>query len=66
MNKPTPQQDAVIQSQANKIKVSANAGSGKTFTIMQRIAHIIEMGKQHPERAISLDQLLVLVQLQVF
>ena len=60
MNKPTPQQDAVIQSQANKIKVSANAGSGKTFTIMQRIAHIIEMGKQHPERAVSLDQLLVL------
>ncbi len=54
MSKPTLEQQNVINSQAKKIKVSANAGSGKTFTIMQRIAQIIKMGNSR------LDQLLVL------
>ena len=54
MSKPTIEQQAVINSSAKKIKVSANAGSGKTFTIMQRIAEIIKLGHSR------LDQLLVL------
>ena len=54
MSKPTKEQQNVIDSSAKKIKVSANAGSGKTFTIMQRIAHIIKIGNGR------LDQLLVL------
>ena len=52
--KPTPQQQAVIDTAETKIKVSANAGSGKTFTIMQRIAQIIK------NRSCRLDELLVL------
>ena len=54
MSKPTPEQQSVINSQKNKIKVSANAGSGKTFTIMQRIASLVQSGSAR------LDQLLVL------
>lgn len=51
---PTAEQQKVIATSARKFKVSANAGSGKTFTIMQRIAHIIANGSSR------LDQLLVL------
>ncbi len=51
---PTTEQSQVINSDATSIKVSANAGSGKTFTIMQRIADIIANKKS------SLEQLLVL------
>lgn len=54
MSKPTIEQQKVIDSTFQKIKVSANAGSGKTFTIMQRIAQIIKNGSSR------LDQLLVL------
>lgn len=54
MNQPTIEQQNVIHSQDKKIKVSANAGSGKTFTIMQRIAEIIKNGNSR------LDELLVL------
>ncbi len=54
MIEPTLAQKKVINSPAKKIKVSANAGSGKTFTIMQRIAQIIKLGNS------KLDQLLVL------
>ena len=54
MNQPTKQQQAVINSQAREIKVSANAGSGKTFTIMQQIAQIIKTGNSR------IEQLLVL------
>ena len=59
MIKPIKEQQAVIDSQEKKIKVSANAGSGKTFTIMHRIAKIIELGKKS-NNPITLDQLLVL------
>ena len=54
MSKPTIEQQKVIDATFQKIKVSANAGSGKTFTIMQRIAQIIKNGSSR------LDQLLVL------
>ena len=54
MNKPTREQQKVIDSQAREIKVSANAGSGKTFTIMQQIAQIVKTGNSR------VDQLLVL------
>ncbi len=50
----TSEQQQVVDSEAIKIKVSANAGSGKTFTIMQRIAQIIKIGKS------KLSELLVL------
>ncbi len=60
MSKPTPQQQAVIDATIPRMKVSANAGSGKTYTIMQRIARIIELGKKQPQQSVSLDQLLVL------
>lgn len=51
---PTDEQKRVITAEERKFKVSANAGSGKTFTIMQRIAHIVQIGNSR------LDQLLVL------
>lgn len=60
MSKPTPQQQAVIDAEIPHMKVSANAGSGKTYTIMQRIAKIIENGKKQPQQSVTLDQLLVL------
>lgn len=54
MNKPTQAQKSVINSQANKIVISASAGSGKTTTMINRIAQIIKLGNSR------LDQLLVL------
>lgn len=54
MNKPTEAQQAIIDSKANKIAISASAGSGKTTTMIQRIVKIIELGNSR------LDQLLVL------
>ena len=51
---PTNAQRAVINSDQKKITISASAGSGKTTTMIDRIARIIQMGK------CKLDQLLVL------
>lgn len=54
MSKPTKAQQTVIDSQSNKIAISASAGSGKTTTMINRIAQIIKIGNSR------LDQLLVL------
>ncbi|MBQ7973384.1 MAG: UvrD-helicase domain-containing protein [Clostridia bacterium] len=54
MAKPTKDQQKVIDSEAPKIAISASAGSGKTTTIINRIAQIIKMGHTR------FDQLLVL------
>ena len=53
-NKPTVEQQHVIDSQGHKLAISASAGSGKTTTVINRIAEIIKQGKT------SFDQLLVL------
>ncbi len=54
MSKPTIDQQKVIDSSSNKIAISASAGSGKTTTIINRIAQIIKIGNSR------FDQLLVL------
>lgn len=54
MGKPTKDQQRVIDSTSPKIAISASAGSGKTTTIINRIAEIIKMGHT------TFDQLLVL------
>ncbi|MCQ2381866.1 MAG: UvrD-helicase domain-containing protein [Clostridia bacterium] len=54
MSEPTVEQKSVINSTDPEMKVLANAGSGKTYTIMQRIKYIIKNGSSR------LDQLLVL------
>ncbi|MBO5229373.1 MAG: UvrD-helicase domain-containing protein [Clostridia bacterium] len=54
MATPTKDQQKVIDSQALKIAISASAGSGKTTTIINRIANIINRGYS------QFDQLLVL------
>lgn len=52
--KRTPNQEAAVNSTANNIVVSASAGSGKTTTMIARIAQILAVGNS------TLDQLLVL------
>lgn len=54
MAKPTKDQQKVIDSVSHKIAISASAGSGKTTTIIHRIAQIIDIGNTR------FDQLLVL------
>lgn len=54
MAKPTKDQQKVIDSVSPKIAISASAGSGKTTTIINRIAQIIQRGHTR------FDQLLVL------
>lgn len=54
MAKPTKDQQKVIDSESPKIAISASAGSGKTTTIINKIAQIINVGKTR------FDQLLVL------
>ena len=54
MAKPTKDQQKVIDSVSPKIAISASAGSGKTTTIINRIAQIIKIGNTR------FDQLLVL------
>lgn len=54
MGKPTKDQQKVIDSNSSKIAISASAGSGKTTTIINRIATLIQGGKTR------FDQLLVL------
>ena len=51
---PTPEQRDVINSEQTKIAISASAGSGKTTTIIDRIARMIQKG------SCRFDQLLVL------
>ncbi len=54
MSRPTKAQQTVIDSTANKIAISASAGSGKTTTMINRIARILQIGNSR------VDQLLVL------
>ncbi|MCM1404054.1 MAG: UvrD-helicase domain-containing protein [Prevotella sp.] len=54
MSRPTKAQQTVIDSTANQIAISASAGSGKTTTMINRIAHILQM------KSCRVDEILVL------
>lgn len=46
---PTPEQDAVINARDGIVVVDAGAGTGKTYTITQRYAHLLEREGVGPE-----------------
>ncbi len=51
---PTPDQQAVIESDRQRLCVIACAGSGKTYTLTQRIAKIINENKTNPENVVAI------------
>ena len=51
---PEPQQEKIIQSDGYPIRVLAGAGTGKTFTMVRKIEHLID------ERGVSPDRILAL------
>ncbi|MCP4308007.1 MAG: ATP-dependent helicase [bacterium] len=50
---PTPEQTAIIEYPLEPLRVIAGAGTGKTTTIVQRLAHLVAEGHS-PERAIGI------------
>ena len=50
---PTPEQQAIIEYPLLPLRVIAGAGTGKTSTIVQRLAHLVSDGMR-PERAIGI------------
>jgi ATP-dependent helicase/nuclease subunit A len=46
---PNPEQQELIESIDGIYKVDAGAGTGKTFTITRRYAHILEQEDVEPE-----------------
>jgi len=50
---PTPEQQAIIEYPLLPLRVIAGAGTGKTTTIVQRLAHLVSAG-MNPERAIGI------------
>ncbi len=50
---PTPEQMAIIKYPLRPLRVIAGAGTGKTTTIVHRLAHLVESGLS-PERAVGI------------
>ena len=50
---PTPEQNAIIEYPLGPLRVIAGAGTGKTTTIVHRLAHLVSDGLS-PERAIGI------------
>ena len=51
---PEPQQEAIIDSDAYPMRVLAGAGTGKTFTMVRKIEHLIEKEDVSPDRILAL------------
>lgn len=47
---PTPQQEAIIKHTSGPMLVIAGPGAGKTFTLVQRIAHLVIEENVPPEQ----------------
>ena len=51
---PSPEQRAVIEYPLQPLRVAAGAGSGKTGTMAQRLAHFVISGEVAPEEALGI------------
>ncbi|MDL0142357.1 ATP-dependent helicase [Halobacterium salinarum] len=51
---PEPQQEAIIDSDAYPVRVLAGAGTGKTFTMVRKIKHLIDEEDVSPDRILAL------------
>ncbi|WP_049936039.1 ATP-dependent helicase [Haloplanus natans] len=51
---PEPQQRAIIDSDAYPMRVLAGAGTGKTFTMVRKIEHLIDEEDVSPDRILAL------------
>jgi superfamily I DNA/RNA helicase/RecB family exonuclease len=51
---PKPQQETVIESEEYPMRVLAGAGTGKTFTMVRKIEHLIDEGGVSPDRILAL------------
>ncbi|MFA9503797.1 ATP-dependent helicase [Natrinema sp. H-ect1] len=51
---PEPQQEAIIDSEAYPMRVLAGAGTGKTFTMVRKIEHLIDEQGVSPDRILAL------------
>ncbi len=51
---PKPQQEAIIESTAYPMRVLAGAGTGKTFTMVRKIEHLIDEEDVSPDRILAL------------
>lgn len=51
---PKPQQQPIIESEAYPMRVLAGAGTGKTFTMVRKIAHLIDEDDVSPDRILAL------------
>lgn len=52
--KPNPDQQAVIDNFTDNILLYASAGTGKTFTVAQKVRKILELGLAEPEEILCL------------
>ncbi|SVB76768.1 uncharacterized protein METZ01_LOCUS229622, partial [marine metagenome] len=51
---PNPDQQAAITHQPGPLMILAGAGTGKTFTLLHRIRHLISTNQIHPEHVLLL------------
>ncbi|GGJ06962.1 hypothetical protein GCM10008995_16060 [Halobellus salinus] len=51
---PEPQQETIIDSDAYPVRVLAGAGTGKTFTMVRKIEHLIDEEDVSPDRILAL------------
>ena len=51
---PEPQQETIINSEAYPMRVLAGAGTGKTFTMVRKIEHLIDEEGVSPDRILAL------------
>ena len=51
---PEPQQETIIDSDAYPMRVLAGAGTGKTFTMVRKIEHLIDEEDVSPDRILAL------------
>jgi len=51
---PEPQQETIINSEAYPMRVLAGAGTGKTFTMVRKIEHLIDKQGVSPDRILAL------------
>jgi len=51
---PEDQQEAIIDSDAYPMRVLAGAGTGKTFTMVRKIEHLIDEQGVSPDRILAL------------
>jgi ATP-dependent DNA helicase DinG len=50
----SPEQKAIVQSQAQCILVRAAAGSGKTYVLVERLMRLVESGEARPDQVLAL------------